>query len=60
MGTDLLPVYFQAPSEDKPLQDLDGVHTQVGTEQGLGLELLLWIAYQHPPDGQDTTSKVTP
>jgi hypothetical protein len=60
MGTGLLPGHFEAPPEDKPLQDLDGVHRQVRTQHGLGFERLLGVAHQHPADGQRRHSRVIP
>ena len=59
-GAGLLPRDFQAPPEDKPRQNLDRVHRQVGAQQGLGLEVGLRIAHQHPANRQWRHARVRP
>lgn len=60
MRTGLLPGYLQAPPQHKPLQDLDGFHWQVRTQQGWRFELLLGVAHQDPAHGQWGHSRVIP
>lgn len=54
MGPGLLPRRFQAPAEGKPLEELHGLHTQIGTQQGLGLKFSLRIPHEHPLDSWRT------
>jgi hypothetical protein len=57
MGTGLLPRHCQAPPEDKPLQDLDGVHRHVCAQHGLGVKLPVRVAHQQPADRQGGISE---
>jgi hypothetical protein len=51
MSTGLLPGHLEAPSEDKPLEDLHRLCRQTRTQQGLVLELALRIAHEEPSKG---------
>src|SRR5215213_496740 len=48
MSTHLLEGHFQLPAHHKPGEDLLRIGVKVGTQEGLGFELFLRIAHQHP------------
>jgi len=52
--------YFCLPAQDKPLDNLPGFSFQVCAQEGLGLELALRIADQHPANGQGRQTAVKP
>ncbi len=51
---------FQLPSENEPFHDLHRLDVQVRAQQGLGLELALRVADQHPTNRHDRLTAMPP
>lgn len=51
---------LRLPALHEPANELQGIASRVGAEQGLRVEAVLGIAQQHPPDRQDQQAGVAP
>jgi hypothetical protein len=60
MPTRFLEGRLHPPTQDEPPKDLLGSGTKIGAEQGLGFELSLRIAHQHPAYGNGWQSRAVP
>src|SRR5215208_399093 len=56
----LLECRLQLPAHDKPGEYLLRISFKVGTEEGLGFELLLRIAHQNPAQGYGEQARAVP
>ena len=60
VGPHLVEGHFELPAQDEPGEDLLGIGFEVGTEQGLGGELLQGVANQDPADGHGREARRVP
>ena len=60
MGAGFLEGDLELPARDEPLEDIDGSGVEIGTEEGLWLELAERIADQQPSNGQPGQAGVVP
>src|SRR4051812_28131324 len=60
MGASLLEGNLDLPAQNEPADDLDRIALRVGAQQGLRREAAEGIAQQHPAEGNDRSSAMTP
>src|SRR5919112_1032395 len=60
MPAHLLESYFQLPAHHEPAEDLLRIGIEVGTQDGLGLELSFRITDQNPTDGYGEQARGVP